>query len=262
MDSTTGVQMAYVKQWADALLPPARAARAPTLLPGRGHAVRGDACAVAAGLGEFDLAYLDPPYNQHRYEANYHIWETLVAWDAPEHYGVACKRTEIRDRDPAAPSTPGAPCPTPWPRWWATCAPGSSCSPTTTSRGSSLDELIEMCRVRGHVEVLAFASNRYVGARIGIHNPAGERVGRSGRLRNLEYVAGRRGARRGPPRGRALARLPGGGPGQLTGRPAARSCHCLTPLTALSTWAALPDGCAFGLPAVSGGPGTFPGRPS
>ena len=51
-----------------------------------------------------------------------------------------------------------------------------------------LDELIEMCRVRGHVEVLAFASNRYVGARIGIHNPAGERVGSVGRLRNLEYV--------------------------------------------------------------------------
>jgi adenine-specific DNA-methyltransferase len=51
-----------------------------------------------------------------------------------------------------------------------------------------LDELVEMCRVRGHVEVLAFASNRYVGARIGIHNPAGERVGSVGRLRNLEYV--------------------------------------------------------------------------
>jgi adenine-specific DNA-methyltransferase len=51
-----------------------------------------------------------------------------------------------------------------------------------------LDALIEMCRVRGHVEVLAFPSNRYVGARIGIHNPAGERVGTVGRLRNVEYV--------------------------------------------------------------------------
>jgi adenine-specific DNA-methyltransferase len=51
-----------------------------------------------------------------------------------------------------------------------------------------LEELVEMCRARGHVEVLAFASARYVGARIGIHNPAGERVGSVGRLRNLEYV--------------------------------------------------------------------------
>ena len=48
-------------------------------------------------LGSFDLAYLDPPYNQHRYFTNYHVWETLVAWDAPEHYGVACKRIDARD---------------------------------------------------------------------------------------------------------------------------------------------------------------------
>ena len=45
-------------------------------------------------LGHFDLAYLDPPYNQHRYFTNYHVWETLVAWDAPEAYGVARKRVD------------------------------------------------------------------------------------------------------------------------------------------------------------------------
>ena len=58
-----------------------------------------------------------------------------------------------------------------------------------------LDELVEMCRARGHVEVLAFASTRYVGARIGIHNPAGAQGGSVARLRNLEYVlvAGRAG---------------------------------------------------------------------
>jgi adenine-specific DNA-methyltransferase len=52
----------------------------------------------------------------------------------------------------------------------------------------TLDELIDACRPRGHVAVLAFESGRYVGARIGIHNPDGERVGTPGRLRNLEYV--------------------------------------------------------------------------
>jgi adenine-specific DNA-methyltransferase len=45
-----------------------------------------------------------------------------------------------------------------------------------------------MCARRGEVGVLAFDSARYVGARIGIHNPAGERVGRVGRLRNVEYL--------------------------------------------------------------------------
>jgi adenine-specific DNA-methyltransferase len=186
VDSTTGVQMAYVKQWADRSFRPLEL-RVPLLLPGPGRAVRGDACAVAPELGEVDLAYLDPPYNQHRYEANYHIWETLVAWDAPDHYGVACKRTEIRHGERSAFNS-------------RRTMPGALAQVVRDVRARllvlsyndeswmGLDELIGICRVRGHVEVLAFASNRYVGARIGIHNPAGERVGSVGRLRNLEYV--------------------------------------------------------------------------
>ena len=43
-----------------------------------------------------DIAYLDPPYNQHSYFSNYHIWETLVRGDAPESYGVARKRIDCR----------------------------------------------------------------------------------------------------------------------------------------------------------------------
>ena len=35
---------------------------------------------------------------------------------------------------------------------------------------------------------LAFDSKRYVGAQIGIHDPAGRKVGTVGRTRNLEYV--------------------------------------------------------------------------
>ena len=186
VDSTTGVQMAYVKRWADRSFRPLEL-RVPVLLPGPGRAVRGDACLVASELGEFDLAYLDPPYNQHRYEANYHIWETLVAWDAPEHYGVACKRTEVREGERSAFNS-------------RRTMPGALAQVVRDVRARllvlsyndeswmDLDDLVEVCRVRGHVEVLAFASNRYVGARIGIHNPAGERVGSVGRLRNLEYV--------------------------------------------------------------------------
>ena len=41
---------------------------------------------------------------------------------------------------------------------------------------------------RGHVEVLAFDSARYVGARIGIHDPKGRKVGPVSHLRNTEYV--------------------------------------------------------------------------
>jgi adenine-specific DNA-methyltransferase len=50
------------------------------------------------------------------------------------------------------------------------------------------DDLLQLCAERGHVEVLAFDSARYVGARIGIHNPAGRKVGSVSHLRNTEYV--------------------------------------------------------------------------
>ncbi len=96
VDSTAGLQMAYIKQWAPRSYKPLTLL-APTLLPGSGRAVRGDAIELAGSLGSFDLAYLDPPYNQHRYFTNYHVWETIVAWDQPEHYGVACKRVDARD---------------------------------------------------------------------------------------------------------------------------------------------------------------------
>jgi adenine-specific DNA-methyltransferase len=36
--------------------------------------------------------------------------------------------------------------------------------------------------------VVEIAHPRYVGARIGIHNPKGEKVGQVGRLRNVEHL--------------------------------------------------------------------------
>jgi adenine-specific DNA-methyltransferase len=186
VDSTTGVQMAYVKQWSERSFRPLEL-RVPQLFPGRGHAVRGDACALAGALGEFDLAYLDPPYNQHRYEANYHIWETLVAWDRPEHYGIACKRTDVRD-GPRSAFNSRRTMPDALARVVGDVRARVLVLSYNDESWVTLDELIEMCAGRGHVEVLAFTSARYVGARIGIYNPAGERVGAPGRLSNLEYL--------------------------------------------------------------------------
>ncbi|MBV8950179.1 MAG: DNA adenine methylase, partial [Actinobacteria bacterium] len=71
VDSTTGVQMAFVKEWASRSYNPLEL-REPELLDGPGHVHRGDACELAGVVGEFDFAYLDPPYNQHRYFTNYH----------------------------------------------------------------------------------------------------------------------------------------------------------------------------------------------
>jgi adenine-specific DNA-methyltransferase len=187
VDSTTGVQMAYVKEWAPRSFNPLEL-RVPDLLPGPGHAIRGDACELASALGEFDVAYLDPPYNQHRYFTNYHIWETLVAWDAPEHYGIACKRLDSRDDSThsvfnAKRGMPAA---------LRQVVKDVRCRVLILSYNDEAwvtrQQLEDMCSHHEFVESLAFDSKRYVGAQIGIYNPDGEKVGKVSHLRNLEYV--------------------------------------------------------------------------
>jgi len=187
VDSTTGLQMAYVKEWSPRSFNRLEL-RVPELLDGPGRAVRGDATEVVHQLPEVDLAYLDPPYNQHRYFTNYHIWETLVAWDAPAHYGVACKR--IDSRDDATKSVFNAT--RAMPAALAATVAGVRAEVVVLSYNDeswvSLDDLVAMCAERGHVRVLAFDSKRYVGAQIGIHSPTGAKVGQVSHLRNVEYV--------------------------------------------------------------------------
>jgi hypothetical protein len=68
VDSTTGVQMAYLKQWAPRALEDLRL-RVPDVLPpakrGKGEAHCLDAVLAAEQL-HGDLLYVDPPYNQHQ----------------------------------------------------------------------------------------------------------------------------------------------------------------------------------------------------
>jgi adenine-specific DNA-methyltransferase len=192
VDSTTGVQMAYLKRWA----PRAHhdlALRLPELLPGSPHGpgrARQDE-AIDAADEEVDLAYLDPPYNQHRYHGNYHVWETLVRGDAPETYGVAKKRIDARQRR----------------------SPFNS----RVDFAAALSAVLERVRARhlilsfndegflarpdaeamlgrlGRVRVVERDHKRYVGAQIGIFNPAGDKVGEVSHLRNTEllYVVSR-----------------------------------------------------------------------
>ncbi|MDO9709901.1 DNA adenine methylase [Paracraurococcus lichenis] len=188
VDSTAGLQMAYMKQWARRALQPLRL-RLPALLPrpaaGPCQALCGEAEAVAAAV-DCDLAYLDPPYNQHSYLRNYHVWETLVRWDRPEVYGLAQKRTDCRTRlsdfnsrrriGPALARTIEA----------------LRCRAVVVSFNDEgylpRAELEAMLGARFHVEVIEIPHDRYVGAKIGIHNPQGIKVGQVGRLRNMEYL--------------------------------------------------------------------------
>ena len=187
VDSTTGVQMAYLKQWAPRSYE-ALDLRLPDLLPGAGRAVHGDVTEVVTSLPDAGLAYLDPPYNQHRYAGNYHVWETLVAWDAPEHYGVACKRVELRDPSSASVFNRRREAPAALARLIEE-VPAETVIVSGSDEGwAGPEEVAEMAAGRGAVEILAFDSKRYVGAQIGIHNPQGQKVGRVGRTRNVEYL--------------------------------------------------------------------------
>ena len=189
VDSTTGVHMAYLKQWAP------RASRdlellPPQLLAGKGYAIRGDAGAVAGALPRVDLAYLDPPYNQHRYFTNYHVWETLVRWDAPEHYGVACKRVDARaDVGRSMFNSKSA---MPAALQEVICVVNADVVVVSYNDEAWVtpDQITNWLYEAGHEQVttLGFDSKRYVGAQIGIHNRHGERVGRVSHTRNVEYV--------------------------------------------------------------------------
>lgn len=186
VDSTCGLHMAYVKQWAprsfnDLTL------REPEPVPGPGGTVsRLDADDLVAQLGAYDCAYLDPPYNQHSYYSNYHIWETLVRWDAPEHYGVACKRMDCKTTKSAYNSKRAA---------WQTFSSLIERMPTPwivvsfNNEGyHDLGEVAALLSEKGYMRSVAIDFKRYVGAQIGIFNPSGEKVGAVSHLRNKELL--------------------------------------------------------------------------
>ena len=187
VDSTIGVQMAYVKEWAPRSYNPLEL-RQPELFVGPGQAIRGDAREVVHQMPKVDLAYLDPPYNQHRYFTNYHIWETLVAWDAPEPYGIACKRIDSRDNSTKSVFNMKREMPKALRQVIADVKAEVVVVSYNNESWVTLENLVDMCSVHGHVGVLAFDSKRYVGAQIGIYNPSGEKVGQVSHLRNVEYV--------------------------------------------------------------------------
>lgn len=189
VDSTTGVQMAYLKSWA------ARAhneleLRLPELLPGDGRSVRGDARHLVSELPRTDLMYLDPPYNQHRYFTNYHIWETLVRWDAPEYYGIACKRIDSRDEETKSVFNKKREMPLAFRELLLNTAADTVVVSYNDESWITAEQMMTALRDAGHADVrmVAFDYKRYVGAQIGIFNPSGEKVGKVSHLRNTEYM--------------------------------------------------------------------------
>jgi adenine-specific DNA-methyltransferase len=185
VDSTTGLQMAYLKTWA----PRAHndlELRMPESVSGpAGTIAREDANLLAPDL-DVDLVYIDPPYNQHSYFSNYHVWETLTRWDAPETYGIANKRIDCREvksdynskrRARAAFDDLLNKLDVPW------------MLVSFNNEGyHDPSHVFEMLSDHGYVNFVEVDFKRYVGAQIGIYNPQGEKVGAISHLRNKEVL--------------------------------------------------------------------------
>jgi adenine-specific DNA-methyltransferase len=138
-------------------------------------------------MAPVDIAYIDPPYNQHSYFCNYHVWETLVRRDTPDAYGIARKRVDCRTIKSDYNARGRA--------WTAfetlvRTVPARHLIVSFNDEGFfAYDDIAALLQsARGAVAAVPVDFRRYVGARIGIHNPRGEKVGRVGHLTNREFL--------------------------------------------------------------------------
>lgn len=186
VDSTTGLQMAYLKQWSARSAKPL-VLKLPALLAGTGRALHDDARACVARPAVYDVAYLDPPYNQHSYYSNYHVWETLVRGDAPAAYGIARKREDCRTTKSAFNQRGEA-----WNalREVVMGVKARHLVMSFSDEGFFTEQAIRALLAERFdaVALVPIESARYVGARIGIHNLRGERVGQVSHVRNIEWL--------------------------------------------------------------------------
>ena len=188
VDSTTGQHMAYLKKWSHRsghdleLL-------VPDLISGTGRSILGLAEEVIDELPMVDLLYMDPPYNQHRYFTNYHIWETLVRWDNPEPYGVAMKRMDSREAHTHSVFNQRKKMP---PAFKDVITKAKAKTVVVSYNNESWVEPIDIAEsmLQNHesVALLEFDYKRYIGSQIGIYNKSGAKVGAVGERKNKELI--------------------------------------------------------------------------
>jgi adenine-specific DNA-methyltransferase len=81
VDSSVGVQQAYLKTWAARASNPLELKDLPFYDGPVGTHIVGDA--LVNPYAAATVAYLDPPYSAHSYATYYHIWDSIVRWDRP-----------------------------------------------------------------------------------------------------------------------------------------------------------------------------------
>ncbi len=81
VDSSVGVQQAYLKSWATRASKPLELVDLPFPSGSVGTHIIGNA--LINTYEPVTVAYLDPPYSAHSYATYYHIWDSITRWDKP-----------------------------------------------------------------------------------------------------------------------------------------------------------------------------------
>jgi adenine-specific DNA-methyltransferase len=99
VDSSVGVQQAYLKTWATRANNPLELEDLPFPSGPPGNHIIGNA--LNNPYEAASIAYLDPPYSAHSYATYYHIWDSITRWDKP---AVGLKTNRRIDRVSASDS--------------------------------------------------------------------------------------------------------------------------------------------------------------
>ncbi|MDD3120046.1 MAG: DNA adenine methylase, partial [Candidatus Gracilibacteria bacterium] len=91
--NTTSVYGAFLKQLKKSALKPLVLKPANYFLNDHDHSVYNEDINILIKNTTHDVVYLDPPYNERQYSANYHLLETIAKYDNPKIAG----KTGLRD---------------------------------------------------------------------------------------------------------------------------------------------------------------------
>ena len=115
----------------------------------------------------YDIAYLDPPYNQHPYGSNYHVLNTLTLWDAPPvsptitgHGDKSAIRTDWRTQRRSA-YNHAARATAEYQRLLAALNARFLCTSYSTDGSIPLRDLLEANLAHGHMHVFLQSYKRY-----------------------------------------------------------------------------------------------------
>ena len=85
VSNTTGVYGAYLKKLSSNALKKINIEKIPIIKSSFQHKCYNTDCInIINEIGEKDIIYIDPPYNERQYGSNYHLLETIVKYDNPE----------------------------------------------------------------------------------------------------------------------------------------------------------------------------------